>query len=107
MVPRLRKSRDRPALRRLVVELDEFLVDIAPAPAFRRVVAFDDRVAGGAEMLGGVAVGRIITAADVAAGSAEPQMQPRAIDLEAFLAAQRTRRHIADGFAVWAGARHG
>jgi hypothetical protein len=51
------KSRDRsPLRRRVVAEIDKHLIDIAPAPAFRRIVAFDDRMLGGAEMLGGMLV---------------------------------------------------
>ena len=37
-----------------MVKLDECLVEIAPARAFRRVVPFDDRVPGKLKMLGGV-----------------------------------------------------
>jgi hypothetical protein len=40
-----------------MVELDEYLVDIAPAPAFRWVVPFDDWVPGLLKMLGGVLAG--------------------------------------------------
>ena len=79
-----------------VRQIEQHFVDIAPAPAFRRIVALDDRMAGGVEMLGGVRVGRIVAAADVAAGAADPQMQPRAADLQAFLAAERARRDVAD-----------
>src|ERR1700693_2213901 len=83
----LHVSRDRPVLgRRPVGQVEEDFVHVAPAPALGRVVALDDRVAGGAEMLGGVAIGRTVAAADVAAGPAQAQVDPARADLEAFLA---------------------
>ena len=52
-------ARNRTVMRRLPVrQIEHDLIDIAPAPSFRRIVAFDDRMAGGVEMLGGVLVGR-------------------------------------------------
>jgi hypothetical protein len=49
---------DRPHLGRgVVAQVEEDLVHVAPSPALRRIVALDDRVAGGVEMRGGVAVG--------------------------------------------------
>jgi hypothetical protein len=41
-----------------VIEFDERFVHVAPAPAFRRIVALDDRVTGLMGMRGGVAVRR-------------------------------------------------
>src|SRR5581483_9883490 len=80
-----------------VAEVEERLVDIAPAPALRRVVALDDRVLRRVEMLGGVAVRRIVAAADMAAGPAQSEMHPARAGLQAFLAAARARRDTADG----------
>lgn len=48
---------DRPHLLGGRRQVDECLVDKAPAPAFRRVVAFDDRVFGFMEMRRRVLVG--------------------------------------------------
>jgi hypothetical protein len=53
-------------------------------------------------MLGGVLVGRIVAAADVTAGAADPQMQPDASGLQAFLAAQGTWRDAMDARDVGA-----
>lgn len=53
-------------------EIERDLIDIAPAPPFRRIVAFDDRMLGRMIMLGGVATYRLIAAADVPAGAADP-----------------------------------
>ena len=84
-------------MRRLAVrQVEHDLVEIAPAPAFRRIVTLDDRMLGGVEMLGGVPVGGIVAAADVAAGAADPQMQPLTADFQAFLAAERARRDRAN-----------
>ena len=94
-------ARDRPVLRRrAIAEIEDDLVDVAPAPAFRRIVALDDRMAGRVEVLGGVTVRRAVAAADVAAGPAEAQMHPRRTDLQALLAAERARRHVADAGGV-------
>src|ERR1700730_2894714 len=62
-------------------QVEHHLVDVAPPPAFGRVIAFDDRVARLVKMLGGVAVRRVVATADIAAGPAEPQMQPWRTDL--------------------------
>ena len=48
-------------------QVQQDLVDIAPSPSFWRIVAFDDRVSGGMEMLAGVTIRRVITTADMAA----------------------------------------
>src|SRR3954454_14907515 len=45
------------------------------------------------EMRGGMLVRRIVAAADMAAGAADPQMQPLASAFQAFLATERARRH--------------
>jgi len=44
------------------LELDHHLVDIAPAPAFRRIIAFDDRMLAAVKMLGGVLAARLVAA---------------------------------------------
>src|SRR6202035_4048710 len=90
-------ARDRTVVGSLSArQVEQHFIDIAPAPAFRRIVALDDRMAGGVEMFGGVLVGRIVAAPDMAAGAADPQMQPHAAGLEAFLASQRARRDSVD-----------
>ena len=48
------------------------------------------------KMRGRVLVGRIVTAADMAAAAADPQMQPSAAALQAFLAAERAGRDVLD-----------
>jgi hypothetical protein len=62
-------SRERAALRRLVRQINEGFVYIAPAPAFWWVIAFHDRVVGFVKMFGCVAALRLITAANVTAFS--------------------------------------
>jgi predicted HTH domain antitoxin len=47
-------------------------------------------------MQGGMPVGRLVAAADMAACAAQPQMHPFRPALQAFLAAERARRHVAD-----------
>src|SRR3977135_595121 len=91
-------ARDRTVMRRLSVrKIEQHFIDIAPTPTFRRIVAHDDGMPGGVEVLGRVLVGGIVATADVTAAAADPQMQPLAAALEAFLATKRARRAIADG----------
>src|SRR6478752_1156302 len=82
--------RDRSELRRRPVgQVEHQFVDVAPGPALGRIVPLDDRMSGGVEMLGRMAVGRAVAAADVAAGAAEPQVEPGRSRLEALLASAR------------------
>src|SRR6267154_50693 len=100
-------ARDRTVMRRLPVrQIEQDFIDIAPAPAFRRIVALDDRMLAGVEVLGGMLVGGIVATADVTATAADPQMQPLAAALEAFLATKRARRDIADAGEVGAAFCH-
>src|ERR1043166_8383356 len=88
-------TRDRPELwRRAIGQIEHDLVDVAPAPALGRIIALDHRMAGGAEMFGGVAVGRAVAAADVPAGAAQPQVHPDRAALEALLAPDRAPPHL-------------
>src|SRR4051812_25261781 len=82
-------ARDRTLVRRHSLrQVEEHLVDIAPAPALRRVITFDHRMAGGMEMGACMAVRRLVAAADMAADPAEPQVTPGRADLETFLASR-------------------
>src|SRR5262245_61054498 len=79
-------------MRRLAFrQVKQDLVDITPAPALRRVKAFDDGMAGGLEMRRGVLVGRIVAAADMAAAAADAQVQPAAAALQALFTTERAR----------------
>ena len=40
-----------------VGEIEPYLVDVAPAPTFRRIITLDDWMAGGVKMFGGMAIG--------------------------------------------------
>ncbi|GJE22891.1 hypothetical protein JHFBIEKO_3349 [Methylobacterium mesophilicum] len=98
---------DRTILRcGVTVEIDHDRVDIAPAPAFRRVVSLDDGMPGRVKMGCRVTQGRLITAAHVTAGSTDSQVKPRAADPEAVLTASRARRHRLNVCTVPANWRH-
>src|SRR5436309_12069091 len=56
--------------------LQKHLVHIAPRPVIPRLDRPHDRVLAPVEMLGRVLVLRRVAAADVAAGEAEPEMDP-------------------------------
>ena len=92
--------------RRAAAKVQTNFIDIAPSPSFRRIVAFDDGMAGLAKMLGGVTVWRAVVAADMAACPAEAQMHPRRTKFQTFLASERTRRYITDGSGVRTFAGH-
>jgi len=100
-------ARDLAVVRRLAGgKIEHHLVDVAPSPALGRIVAFDDRVAGGVKMLGRVPVRRLVATADMSARAADPEMEPSVAGLEAFLAPERARRHVVNGVQVRAGLRH-
>src|ERR1700755_1426151 len=81
-------TRNGPDLcRGVTTQIEHHLVDITPAPAFRRAIAFDDRMLGVVEVLGGVLAAGLVTAADMAAGAADPQVKPSPAQAQAFLAA--------------------
>ena len=82
--------------RRAAAKVQTNFIDIAPSPPFRRIVAFDDGMAGLAKMLGGVTVWRAVAAADMAARPAEAQMHPRRTKFQTFLASERARRYVTD-----------
>src|SRR2546428_9754499 len=99
---------DRAEVRRGAVgQVEGHFVDVAPAPPFRRIVALDDGVAARVEVLGGGPVRRVVAAADVAAGPAEPQVHPPGTRLQALLAAARAGRHLADRVFMGACFGHG
>ena len=78
-------------MRRLARKIDFDVIDITPAPALRRVVAFDDGMTAGFKVSTGVTMGRLIAATDMAALAAKSQMHPSRSDPQAFLATQCAR----------------
>jgi hypothetical protein len=92
--------------RRLVRKIEHDFVDIAPAPALRRIIGFDDWMAGRAKMLRRVPIGRFIAAADMPASPADAQMHPWRARLQAFLTTGRARNNVADCRQVSAQYRH-
>lgn len=70
------------------------LVDIAPSPTFRRIIALDDRMGCGVKMFGRMFVRRVVATADMPAASAQPEMHPPTAACEAFRTAQRLGSHL-------------
>jgi hypothetical protein len=104
---RLIKAGDGPVLGRGPVrKIKHDFVHVTPTPVFRRIVAFDDRMCGGAKMLGRMSVRRVVATADVTAGPADAQVNPGRTDLQTFLAAFRTRSDVADRIEMRAGLCH-
>jgi hypothetical protein len=95
------KMGDRPVLWGSPVgQIKKDLIHVTPTPPFGRIIALDDRVAGGMEMRGGVAIRRVIATADMAAGSANPQVEPGRAALQTFLAPSRARHDVTDHLKV-------
>jgi len=86
------------------VEID--LIDIAPAPSFRRIITLDDRMRCRVEMLGCMAIGGIVAAADMTAGTAEAQMYPPGTGFETFFAAVSAGGDVCDRVVVGTGIGH-
>lgn len=78
---------------------NQFFIDVAPHPIFAGLERFNDWVARGVIVLGGVFVHRMVTAADVTADHANAQLDPSAAGSETFLAAGilcRNRSNLID-----------
>src|ERR1700676_773288 len=63
-----------PMWRRAGRSIEHDLVEVAPAPAFRRIIGCDDRVLRHAEMFCRVPIWRLVAAPDMTAGAADAQM---------------------------------
>ena len=73
------KSRDRLVLRgRIRSKVEKHFIDVAPTPPLGRIVALDDRMLGGMEVLRGMPPGRLVAASDMTASPANPQVHPGA-----------------------------
>jgi hypothetical protein len=105
--PALIEARDRPGVgRHAIGEVEHDLIDITPSPSFRRVESLDDGMSGRMEVLGCMASRRIVTASDMPACAANPEMNPGLPYLQALLTAERTRDHVAYRAQMRAGLRH-
>ena len=60
--------------RRPVRKIEYDFVEVAPAPVFRRIIGFDDRVLRHAEMFRGMSIWRLVAATDMTAAAADAQM---------------------------------
>ncbi len=103
---RLIRPWNRPELRRPIRQIDHRPLDKIPAPAFRRILASDDRMCAGRVMPGRMPARRLIATADMAAGSTHTQMKPFRTGLEALLATARTRCDLLNRGGVTAVSAH-
>src|SRR3982751_4124822 len=79
-----------------LLRLHEHLVHVAPDPVLPRLDRLDQRMALRVEVLRRMAVLRRVAAAHVAAGQAEPEMDPGVAHLQALLAAAGVRFDVVD-----------
>jgi hypothetical protein len=89
-----------------VPRIEHQLVDVTPAPFFARLERFHNRVVGRVEMLGRVAILRVVAAADVAADHAEAQVQPPIAQVQALFATITARRDFLDLIDMLTGFHH-
>src|SRR6266571_7683770 len=73
---------ERTLLRRGSSKLEHYLVDVTPTPALPRLEGLDNWVVRRVEMLGGVLILRIVTAADTPAFETEAQVYQRISDFQ-------------------------
>ena len=77
-------------------QIEHNFFDVTPAPPFRWIKGFDNRVPGRVKMFCSVPIWRLVAATDMATGAADPQMQPVVTRFQAFLAPWRARNNVAD-----------
>ena len=70
-----------------VGKIKHHFLDIAPPPAFGRVITFDDRMPRRVKVFGRVPARRLVTASDMPARATDSQMKPSVACLETFFAA--------------------
>ena len=102
------ESRDGAVLwRGVAAKVDLHLVDIAPAPALGRVISFNDGMPRLMKMRSGVAVGRVIATADMAACPTQSEMDPPAAVRETFFATQTAGSDMGNRGQMVAAFAHG
>jgi hypothetical protein len=98
---------DRSVLRcRVVSQVEEHLIYVAPAPAFRRIITFDNQMTLCMIMTGRMATWRLIATTNVTASTADSEMNPFAAGFQTFLAAARTWSDLLDGAQMRAAFTH-
>jgi hypothetical protein len=77
-------------------KIEHYFFYVTPAPPFRWVKGFDDRVPGRVKMFCRVPIWRLVAATDMATGAADPQMQPGVTQFQTFFAPQGARNNVTD-----------
>jgi hypothetical protein len=86
--------------------LQEYFVDVTPAPVLSGLERLHHRMCGLMKMLGGVLVLRRVTTANVTTLEAQTKVHPGVMHLEAFLAAFAAGSNLLDFFQVGTGLCH-
>ena len=73
------EARDWTVVRRLACQIDFDVIDIAPAPSLRRVVALNNRMTGRFKVLPGMTIGRLVAATDMPRNCGKAADAPRVI----------------------------
>src|ERR1700735_3248757 len=91
---------------RVVSQVEEHFIHVAPAPALGRIITLDDQVMRSMIMTGCVATWRLIATTNVSTSPADSEMKPFATGFQAFLAAAGTRSNLPDGAQMRAAFTH-
>jgi hypothetical protein len=91
-----RVARDRVELRRHAGHLNPLIIQAAPAPTFRRIIALDHWEPRAVKMSGGVTVRRAVAIDHAATDATETEVNPRIAALQACLTAPPARGDRAD-----------
>src|ERR1700722_11430347 len=91
---------------RIVSQVEEHFIHVAPAPTFGRIITLDDQVMCSMIVTGCMAAWRFITTTNMSASPADSEMNPFATGFQTFLAAARTRSNFPDGAQMRAAFTH-
>jgi hypothetical protein len=87
-------------------KIEHYFVEVTPAPPFRWIKGFDDRVFCRVKMFCSVSIWRLIATTDMATAAADPQMQPGVAQFQTFFAPQGARNNVTDCREMFATYRH-
>jgi hypothetical protein len=87
-------------------KIEHHFVDVTPAPPFRWIKGFDDRVFRRVKMSCRMSIWRLIATTNMAAAAADPQMQPGVARFQTFFAPQGARNNVMDCHEMFANYRH-
>src|SRR5664279_1034359 len=92
--------------RRVVSQVEEHFIHVAPAPALGRIITLNDQMTCCAIMTGCVTTWRLIATTNVSASPADSEVNPFAAGFQTFFAAARAWCNPPDGAQMGAAFTH-